>query len=65
LPILFAHQPTTVNKADMSATDNQTFEGHNLGAMIMSVEAVEKPIFHPEMVVKMAQDFLRHLHFIN
>ena len=33
--------------------------------VMASVEAVEKPIFHPEMVVKMAQDFLRHLHFIN
>jgi hypothetical protein len=31
----------------------------------LHVEAVEKPIFHPEIVVKMAQDFLRHLHFIN
>jgi len=29
------------------------------------VEAVEKPIFHPKMIVKMAQDFLHHLHFIN
>jgi len=28
------------------------------------VEALEKSIFHPEMAVKMAQDFSRHLHFI-
>jgi hypothetical protein len=29
-----------------------------------NVDAVENPLFHPEMIVKMAQDFLRHLHFI-
>jgi hypothetical protein len=32
--------------------------------LTLNVEAVEKPLFHPEMVVKMAQDFPRHLHFI-
>jgi hypothetical protein len=35
------------------------------GAPQLYVEAVEKPIFHPEIVVKMAKNFLRHLHFIN
>ncbi|WP_170228272.1 hypothetical protein [Denitratisoma oestradiolicum] len=30
----------------------------------LHIEAVEKPIFHPEQAVKMAQDFLRHFHFI-
>ncbi len=27
-----------INKANLSATDNQTFEGHNLGAMLSNVQ---------------------------
>ena len=34
-------------------------------AVMLNVEAVEKPISHPEMAVKMARDFSRHLHFID
>jgi hypothetical protein len=30
------------------------------GAQLRYVEAVEKPVFHRESGIKMAQDFLRH-----
>jgi hypothetical protein len=40
------------------------WEGGAVRLLPIPIEAVEKPIFHPETIVKMAQDFLRHLHFI-